>query len=244
MSRELIPRHEKNGKSYHIIAFPYCYAADTEKSARQLVPFLQALSALPVNGLRIPIPKIHRTNHEAPSSTLLQTIEKSPAPGASAPAQENLLNPLRLRDRTGRIGQEDFHQFHRRIAQPLVLPAHPRRSAQRTNHHRPPSIMASRVGPRSVKDATRFTSTIPHAVSKSAGASAAAGAPKPASRIPGETPEERVRRLRQAHLAAQQAQVSQTDRVLGVSRRVLDAAHRWTVGGVILFTGSSSLLAA
>ncbi|QYS96021.1 hypothetical protein H0G86_003286 [Trichoderma simmonsii] len=91
--------------------------------------------------------------------------------------------------------------------------------------------MASRIGPRSVKDATRFTSTIPHATSKSA----TSAAPK-ASRIPGETPEQRVRRLRQAHLAAQKAQVSKADRVIDASRRFFDVAHRWTVGGLVMFT--------
>ncbi|KAL7951555.1 cytochrome oxidase c assembly domain-containing protein [Trichoderma barbatum] len=90
--------------------------------------------------------------------------------------------------------------------------------------------MASRIGPRSVKDATRFTSTIPHATSKSASAATKA------SRIPGETPEQRVRRLRQAHLAAQKAQVSSADRVIDASRRFFDVAHRWTVGGLVMFT--------
>lgn len=99
--------------------------------------------------------------------------------------------------------------------------------------------MASRIGPRSVKDATRFTSTIPHATSKSATSSSAsaAAAPKPA-RIPGETPEQRVRRLRQAHLAAQKAQVSKADKVIDASRRFFDVAHRWTVGGLVMFTGA------
>ncbi|KAJ4254414.1 hypothetical protein NW762_010012 [Fusarium torreyae] len=87
--------------------------------------------------------------------------------------------------------------------------------------------MASRMGPRSVKDATRFTSTIPHATSKAA--------PK-VSRIPGESPEQRVRRLRQAHLAAQHAQISKTDRLIDASRRFFDVAHRWTVGGIVIFT--------
>ena len=95
--------------------------------------------------------------------------------------------------------------------------------------------MASRIGPRSVKDATRFTSTIPHATSKSA---TSAATPSAASRIPGETPEQRVRRLRQAHLAAQRAQVSKTDKVIDASRRFFDVAHRWTVGGLVMFTGT------
>ncbi|PON30473.1 hypothetical protein TGAM01_v200913 [Trichoderma gamsii] len=92
--------------------------------------------------------------------------------------------------------------------------------------------MASRMGSRSVKDATRFTSTIPHATSKSA---TSAAAPR-TMRIPGETPEQRVKRLRQAHLAAQQAQISRTDRVIDASRRFFDVAHRWTVGGLVMFS--------
>lgn len=89
--------------------------------------------------------------------------------------------------------------------------------------------MASRIGPRSVKDATRFTSQIPHATSKSA------AVPK-SPRIPGESPEQRVRRLRQAHLAAQKAQISKADRIVDFGRRFFDVAHRWTVGGIIIFT--------
>ncbi|KAH7157756.1 cytochrome oxidase c assembly-domain-containing protein [Dactylonectria estremocensis] len=99
--------------------------------------------------------------------------------------------------------------------------------------------MASRIGPRSVKDATRFTSTIPHATSKSVGGSVAV--PK-TPRIPGESPEQRVRRLRQAHLAAQKAQISKTDRFIDVSRRFLDVAHRWTVGGIVIFTAVAGVV--
>lgn len=112
-----------------------------------------------------------------------------------------------------------------------------------TNHTNPTEAMASRIGPRTVKDATRFTSTIPHATSKTAGSaspSVVAGTPRP-SRIPGETPEQRVKRLRLAHLAAQKAQISQTDRIIDASRRFFDVAHRWTVGGIVVFTGKLSL---
>lgn len=97
--------------------------------------------------------------------------------------------------------------------------------------------MASRLGPRSVKDATRFTSTIPHATSKSA----STVMPK-TPRIPGESPEQRVRRLRQAHLAAQKAQISKTDRVIDASRRFFDVAHRWTVGGIVIFTAVAGVV--
>ncbi|KAL6875282.1 cytochrome oxidase c assembly domain-containing protein [Trichoderma novae-zelandiae] len=97
--------------------------------------------------------------------------------------------------------------------------------------------MASRIGPRSVKDATRFTSTVPHATSKSA-----TSGPSAASRIPGETPEQRVQRLRQAHLAAQRAQVSKADKVIDASRRFFDMAHRWTVGGLVIFTAVAGVV--
>ncbi|KAM0446313.1 hypothetical protein ACHAQK_001231 [Fusarium lateritium] len=93
--------------------------------------------------------------------------------------------------------------------------------------------MASRMGPRSVKDATRFTSTIPHATSKTTQRTA---------RIPGESPEQRVRRLRQAHLAAQHAQVSKTDRIIDASRRFFDVAHRWTVGSIVIFTAVAGVV--
>lgn len=95
--------------------------------------------------------------------------------------------------------------------------------------------MPSRTGPRSVKDATRFTSTVLHATSKTAGAAM----PTPQSRIPDETPEQRVRRLRLAHLAAQKSQVSRTDRIIGGTRMLLDVAHQWTIRGIVLFTGKA-----
>ncbi|OAA52526.1 hypothetical protein BBO_00367 [Beauveria brongniartii RCEF 3172] len=104
--------------------------------------------------------------------------------------------------------------------------------------------MASRIGPRTVKDATRFTSTIPHATSKTAAPvspSVSAATPRP-SRVPGETPEQRVKRLRLAHLAAQKAQISQTDRIIDASRRLLDVAHRWTIGGIVVCTAVAGVV--
>ncbi|KOS19851.1 hypothetical protein ESCO_005611 [Escovopsis weberi] len=78
---------------------------------------------------------------------------------------------------------------------------------------------------------------MPHATSKSAGANA----PR-LSRIPGETPEQRVKRLRQAHLAAQKAQISRADKIVDASRRFLDVAHRWTVGGLVAFTAVAGVV--
>ncbi|KAF9873430.1 hypothetical protein CkaCkLH20_09243 [Colletotrichum karsti] len=128
--------------------------------------------------------------------------------------------------------------------------------------------MSSRVSPRSASDATRFTSTTPHAASKSStppprsSAAAKAGAkttqstnaaaasrttPQKSSsatpgRLPGETPEQRVRRLRAAHEAARKAQTSSVDRVIGGSRRFFDVAHKATVIGLVGFTAIAGLV--
>ncbi|KAK1590479.1 cytochrome oxidase c assembly-domain-containing protein [Colletotrichum navitas] len=119
------------------------------------------------------------------------------------------------------------------------------------------------LGPRSASDATRFTSTTPHAASKSSptlttttmttgatGTAAAAAAPTssphPPPRVPGrppgESPEERVRRLRAAHEAARAAQKSSVDRVIGGSRRFFDFAHKFTVLGLVGFTAIAGLI--
>ncbi|KAG6094784.1 hypothetical protein E4U30_003032 [Claviceps sp. LM220 group G6] len=96
----------------------------------------------------------------------------------------------------------------------------------------------ARMAPRSVLDATRFTSTLPHAASKTAvvGRVASPAASKQSPRVPGETPEQRVQRLRKAHEAAQQAQISSVDRMVEGSRKFFDVAHRWTVRALIFFT--------
>lgn len=55
-----------------------------------------------------------------------------------------------------------------------------------------------------------------------------------------ESVEDRVRRLRAAHLAARQHKVSRFDQVVGTSRRFFDAAHKFTVMGLIGFSGTCS----
>lgn len=124
--------------------------------------------------------------------------------------------------------------------------------------------MATRRAFRSATEATRFTSTTPHASSKhpSSASSAAssiaasqstsstaktraAGGPRsqpaPGGR-PGETPEDRVRRLRAAHEAARKAQVSGYDQAIGTGRRFFDYAHRFTVAGLLGFTALAGLV--
>ncbi|KAI2777825.1 hypothetical protein F4815DRAFT_480077 [Daldinia loculata] len=115
--------------------------------------------------------------------------------------------------------------------------------------------MAIDYSPRSVADATRFTSNTPHANAKAASRSPPSssssspsttssqptqrsmpppGMPRPSAP---ETMEERVRRLRAAHLAARKHETSRFDRVVDVSRRYFDAAHKFTVLGLIGFSG-------
>lgn len=102
----------------------------------------------------------------------------------------------------------------------------------------------ARMAPRSVLDATRFTSTLPHAASKTAvvGRVASSAALKQSPRVPGETPEQRVQRLRKAHQAAQQAQISPVDRMVEGSRKFFDVAHKWTVRALIFFTSKCTPL--
>ncbi|KAM0327543.1 hypothetical protein ACHAQA_005834 [Verticillium albo-atrum] len=110
--------------------------------------------------------------------------------------------------------------------------------------------MATRLPLRSASDATRFTSTTPHASSKhpspsattSAAASAASRLSGNGPRKSGETPEERVRRLRAAHEAARKAQVSGFDKAVGGGRRFFDFAHRFTIAGLLGFTALAGLV--
>ncbi|KAI0888496.1 uncharacterized protein GGS22DRAFT_97998 [Annulohypoxylon maeteangense] len=121
--------------------------------------------------------------------------------------------------------------------------------------------MAAHHTPRSVADATRFTSSTPHAnvkaasassssskssPSKTGSASSTSSRPAQSSRLPPagmprpsapESMEERVRRLRAAHLAARKHETSRLDQVVNASRRYFDAAHKFTVLGLIGFSG-------
>ncbi|EXJ90530.1 hypothetical protein A1O1_03633 [Capronia coronata CBS 617.96] len=118
---------------------------------------------------------------------------------------------------------------------------------------------------------TRFTSTTPHAMQRPAttftyqpaSRPAADARPSPNSSSsspssppnsqqpprsqgpPGETPQERVARLRAAARAAkEQAAYSPVERVIEVGRRWADRAHRFTTYGLLLFAGVSTVVAA
>ncbi|KAK3381911.1 cytochrome oxidase c assembly-domain-containing protein [Podospora didyma] len=124
------------------------------------------------------------------------------------------------------------------------------------------------TAPRSVSDATRFTPTTPHASSKAAeprfaspsgsvvNASRGGARATPPSGGSGgsggggggrsprftETPDEKVARLRAAHLRARNAKVSKFDKIVDHGRRFFDSAHKITVVGLIGFTAISALL--
>ncbi|KAI5917812.1 hypothetical protein F4810DRAFT_632410 [Camillea tinctor] len=137
------------------------------------------------------------------------------------------------------------------------------------------SRSGSHSSPRSLADATRFTSNTPHAKTKAATAAASAipksstastGSrstnPRSPPHLPGrerggtgpgagaskaapaststqarpETLDERVRRLRAAHLAAKQHNISRIDRFLERSRRTFDAVHKFSIAGLIGFS--------
>ncbi|CAK7264532.1 hypothetical protein SEPCBS57363_001120 [Sporothrix epigloea] len=74
----------------------------------------------------------------------------------------------------------------------------------------------------------------------SAGANAAAAA----APLTGETPAQKVARLRAAHQAAKNAQVSQLDKMIGSARRAFDSAHHYTIISLIGFTAIAGLLTA
>ena len=120
--------------------------------------------------------------------------------------------------------------------------------------------------PRSVVDATRFTATAPHMYSKPSSFRSPASntfspssnpgsrslprgpSSSPSQRIPPynspakpETPAEKVARLRAAHVAQRNAQISQWDKIVVRGRIVADAAHRYTALGLIGLTGMPNL---
>lgn len=95
---------------------------------------------------------------------------------------------------------------------------------------------------RSVSDATRFTATGPVAHSKTelrgttvdiGTGSGAAGSPAPA----GETPQQKIARLRALAQRAKLDNVSTLDRVVSTGRTWADRAHRLTTLSLIGFTG-------
>jgi hypothetical protein len=89
--------------------------------------------------------------------------------------------------------------------------------------------------PRSATDATRFTSTTPHASAKPPTANILPRGNTPTRKPgpPGETAQEKIRRLRAAADRARDAQVTPLDKLLVRGRVWADRAHRFTALSLI-----------
>ena len=105
--------------------------------------------------------------------------------------------------------------------------------------------MSAKV-PRSALDATRFTSTIPHATSKPFPSPSTTPKVQPPNATPkapgpkGETPQEKVKRLRAALDKSRAAKETPLERMILRGRVWADRAHRYTAAGLMGFTGMVS----
>jgi hypothetical protein len=101
--------------------------------------------------------------------------------------------------------------------------------------------------PRSATDATRFTSTTPYASAKPPPSavnlqSKRAPLPQKSKGPVGETPQEKIRRLRAAADRAKDAQVTTFDKIIVRGRVWADRVHRFTALSLIGATGMFFLL--
>jgi hypothetical protein len=115
----------------------------------------------------------------------------------------------------------------------------PNVNTQRYSFSHRPSVrrhLATAIMPRSATDATRFTSTTPHASAKLPPKTPANAGPPRTPGPPGETPQEKVKRLRAAADRARNAQVSNFDKVVSRGRVWADRAHRFTALSLIGIT--------
>lgn len=87
-----------------------------------------------------------------------------------------------------------------------------------------------------VKDATRFTATGVWAHTRPGGRATTLQFADPAPK--NETPQQKVKRLREAANRAKMAQVTRWDYAYLYGRMAADAAHRFTVYGLIFATGT------
>ncbi|KAF1959817.1 hypothetical protein CC80DRAFT_489898 [Byssothecium circinans] len=91
------------------------------------------------------------------------------------------------------------------------------------------------------KDSTRFTATGVWAHTKPGGRATTLQFAEPAPK--NETPQQKVKRLREAANRAKMAQVTKWDYVYLYGRMAADAAHRATVYGIVFATGCVGVLA-
>ncbi|OAL49376.1 hypothetical protein IQ07DRAFT_587950 [Pyrenochaeta sp. DS3sAY3a] len=94
---------------------------------------------------------------------------------------------------------------------------------------------------KSTKDSTRFTATGVWAHTRPGGRATTLQFADPAPK--NETPQQKVKRLREAANRAKMAQVTRWDYMYLYGRMAADAAHRFTVYGLIFATGCVGVLA-
>ncbi len=108
--------------------------------------------------------------------------------------------------------------------------ANPTTSTPNPSLHPPSKTMSKHV-----KDATRFTATGVWAHTRPGGRATTLQFADPAPK--NETPQQKVKRLREAANRAKMAQVTRWDYAYLYGRMAADAAHRFTVYGLIFATG-------
>lgn len=110
----------------------------------------------------------------------------------------------------------------------------------------PPAPVAPRSRAAPVAQSARQKPTSAATAATATAAATASPPPPPKSTNPpgsfprgnrGETPEQRVNRLRAAHQAAKNARTSPFDRFLDRTRPILNSAHKITVMGLVGLTG-------
>jgi hypothetical protein len=139
--------------------------------------------------------------------------------------------------------------LHRRSTRNTADPSHPAlapsiHDPNSTTFANPTSTPTPSLSPpphttkmsKHVKDATRFTATGVWAHTRPGGRATTLQFADPAPK--NETPQQKVKRLREAANRAKMAQVTRWDYAYLYGRMAADAAHRFTVYGLIFATGT------
>jgi hypothetical protein len=137
----------------------------------------------------------------------------------------NLLSPPGAMSRTAR----DATRFTPNVAQSYARAS---QSGARTGNTRSPSFQSAApsgvFGSNSGRSGT-FNSNVGNARGGVTGTSS--------DSYLGETPQQKVARLRAEHMRQKAAQLTAWDRIILRSRSMADAAHRWTMFGILTFSG-------
>jgi hypothetical protein len=154
--------------------------------------------------------------------------------GTSVASQHTTGQTFRRRER-----KWPHHDPGRSQLLPIIRPStsaarsHPPRPLPLPHLSNPPSTMS-----RSPKESTRFTATGVWAHTRPGGRATTLQFADPAPK--NETPQQKVKRLREAANRAKMAQITKWDYMYLYGRMTADAVHRFTVYGLIFATGTST----